>query len=130
MSSVSAPSTRLRTQARRFRRELLIDLVSAEWVDERKKRWGTTSPIYTSKVLGEFPDISDDTLITDPAAPFTVGDRIKIESKDDMRKRGLPSPDRADTVAQSFSPHRSMHTVNIEDHMGQSITGDLMAKAW
>jgi hypothetical protein len=23
--------------------------------------------------------------------------RIKIESKDDMRKRGLPSPDRADT---------------------------------
>jgi hypothetical protein len=37
--------------------------VSAEWVDERKKRGGTTSPIYTSKVLGEFPDISDDTLI-------------------------------------------------------------------
>ena len=43
--------------------DLLIDLVSAEWVDERKKRWGVTSPIYTSKVLGEFPDISDDTLI-------------------------------------------------------------------
>ena len=32
-------------------------------VDERKKRWGTTSPIYTAKILGEFPDISDDTLI-------------------------------------------------------------------
>jgi hypothetical protein len=43
--------------------ELYADLVSAEWVEERKKRWGTTSPIYTSKVLGEFPDISDDTLI-------------------------------------------------------------------
>jgi hypothetical protein len=43
--------------------ELYADLVSAEWVDERKKRWGVTSPIYTSKVLGEFPDISDDTLI-------------------------------------------------------------------
>src|SRR5215216_3079001 len=26
-------------------------------------RWGITSPIYQSKVLGEFPDLSDDTLI-------------------------------------------------------------------
>jgi hypothetical protein len=32
-------------------------------VEERKLRWGVTSPIYQSKVLGEFPDISDDTLI-------------------------------------------------------------------
>lgn len=38
-------------------------LVSPEWVEERKKRWGENSPIYISKVLGEFPDISDDTLI-------------------------------------------------------------------
>ena len=43
--------------------ELYADLVSAEWVDERKKRWGVNSPIYTSKFLGEIPDISDDTLI-------------------------------------------------------------------
>ena len=28
--------------------------------------------------------------------------RIKIESKDDVRKRGMPSPDRADTVAMAF----------------------------
>jgi len=36
-------------------------LVSPEWVG--KLRWGVTSPIYQSKVLGEFPDLSDDTLI-------------------------------------------------------------------
>jgi hypothetical protein len=29
--------------------------------------------------------------------------RIKIESKDDMRKRGLPSPDRADAMAIAFA---------------------------
>jgi NAD(P)-dependent dehydrogenase (short-subunit alcohol dehydrogenase family) len=29
--------------------------------------------------------------------------RIMIESKDDMRKRRLPSPDRADTAAMLFS---------------------------
>jgi hypothetical protein len=43
--------------------ELLPLLVSPEWVEERKLRWGVTSPIYQSKVLGEFPDLSDDTLI-------------------------------------------------------------------
>jgi hypothetical protein len=36
--------------------ELLPLLVSPEWVEERKLRWGVTSPIYQSKVLGEFPD--------------------------------------------------------------------------
>jgi len=34
--------------------ELLPLLVSPEWVEERKLRWGVTSPIYQSKVLGEF----------------------------------------------------------------------------
>mgnify|MGYP001036946302 CR=1 len=26
-----------------------------EWVEEPKVRWGVTSPIYQSKILGEFP---------------------------------------------------------------------------
>jgi hypothetical protein len=32
--------------------------------------------------------------------------KIKIESKDDMRKRGLPSPDRADTAAMIWPGKR------------------------
>lgn len=45
--------------------DTLLDLlVSKEWVEERKKRWGEGSPIYISKVLGKFPEISDDTLLT------------------------------------------------------------------
>jgi hypothetical protein len=260
--------------------ELLSLLVSPEWVDERKKRWGVTSPIYTSKVLGEFPDISDDTLIMPewieaaqaptierdgrpvvawdiarfgedetvgmrreggwirvcrahskadtmtttghivkaqrdinaerglndfpthvvdvvgvgagvydrlaelgvPAAAYNGGEapydkerfvnaraedywnlreifeagevdidelddvlaaqlgsikwtldsrgRIKIESKDDMRKRGLPSPDRADVAAMVLSRRGRAVKIDIEDHAGHSITGDLMEKAW
>lgn len=38
-------------------------LVSQTWVDERKRRWGVTSPMYVSKVLGEFPALSKDALI-------------------------------------------------------------------
>ena len=56
--------------------------------------------------------------------------RIKIESKEDMRKRGMPSPDRADTVAQAFSRRGSAGPLNVESYAGESITDDLMTKAW
>lgn len=38
-------------------------LVTRDWVEERKKRWGENSPIYTSKVLGQFPENATDTVI-------------------------------------------------------------------
>jgi len=38
-------------------------LLAPEWVEDKKRRWGETSPRYTSKVLGDFPEIGDDTLI-------------------------------------------------------------------
>ncbi len=45
--------------------DTLLDLlISKQWVEERKKRWGEGSPIYISKVKGEFPEITDDTLLT------------------------------------------------------------------
>ena len=260
--------------------DLLPLLVSPEWVEERKLRWGVTSPIYQSKVLGEFPDLSDDTLILPrwieaaqkrtlertrrpiiaadiarfgedetvimrreggwirtyrahhkddtmttaghiakamrdiddeagkndwvraivdvpgvgggvvdrlaeldlPVVPYNGGEapidkerfvnaraedywtlrerfeqgevdidpdddklaaqlgsikwgidsrgRIKIESKDDMRKRGQPSHDRADAMAIAFAGRANAAPMNVESHAGESITGDLMTKAW
>lgn len=38
-------------------------LPSAEWVEDARKRWGEDSPVYASKVLGQFPELSEDTLI-------------------------------------------------------------------
>lgn len=38
-------------------------LVTPIWVAERAVKWGITSPLYQSKVLAMFPEISDDTLI-------------------------------------------------------------------
>ena len=34
------------------------------WVEERAREWGTDIPLYISKVLGEFPEVADDTTIT------------------------------------------------------------------
>jgi hypothetical protein len=57
--------------------------------------------------------------------------RIEIESKDDMRKRGMPSPDRADTLAMVVSRRATGGpAIDIESHRGESISGELMTKAW
>lgn len=39
-------------------------LLSPEWVEHQRKHWGEGSPKYQSKVLGEFPEIGEDTLIS------------------------------------------------------------------
>jgi hypothetical protein len=47
-----------------------------------------------------------------------------------MPNRAMPSPDRAETVAQAFSRRGGASVaVDVESH-GESITGDLMTKAW
>lgn len=38
-------------------------LTSAGWVLESARDWGVDSPLWSSKVRGEFPDLSDDALI-------------------------------------------------------------------
>lgn len=40
-----------------------LQLVSHQWVEERRTRWGVGSPLWESKVEGRFPEIGDDTLI-------------------------------------------------------------------
>lgn len=42
-------------------RPLLLD---PEWELDKRTRWGAESPRYISKVLGDFPDIGDDVLIS------------------------------------------------------------------
>lgn len=38
-------------------------LLSPTWVDERKERWGESSPLFVSKVRGLFPEEAEDTVI-------------------------------------------------------------------
>ncbi|GAA0719973.1 hypothetical protein Drose_06265 [Dactylosporangium roseum] len=38
-------------------------MLSPDWVEDKRRRWGVTSPRYIAKVLGEFPEISEDVLI-------------------------------------------------------------------
>lgn len=38
-------------------------LITSEWVEEKRKKWGENSPLWYSRVLGEFPTSNDGTLI-------------------------------------------------------------------
>lgn len=38
-------------------------LATARWVDERREIWGEDSPVYRARVLGQFPDQGEDTLL-------------------------------------------------------------------
>jgi len=65
-----------------FTTELVPDdlrpmLVSPEWAEDARKRWGEDSPLYQSKVLGEFPDVSEDTLI--PASWIIAAQQRDLE---------------------------------------------------
>jgi hypothetical protein len=40
------------------------NLVSLGWVEDRRRDWGEGSPLWVSKVMAEFPDVSDEYLIT------------------------------------------------------------------
>lgn len=55
--------------------------------------------------------------------------KIWVESKDDMRKRGLPSPDRADAVCYAFVTMADP-TVTRDHVPNLGLTGDLMTKQW
>lgn len=60
-------------------------LISPAWVDDKRRRWGTGSPLWRSKVEGKFPEVSENTLIQPgwitaaqareltPGLPATIG---------------------------------------------------------
>ena len=43
----------------RLGRTVIPGLIDEAWVLDKQHRWGANSPIYQSRVLGEFPDISE-----------------------------------------------------------------------
>jgi len=53
--------------------------VTKDWIEERKIEWGEDSPLYKAKVLGDFPDESEDTLIPLSWIETAVQKELQIE---------------------------------------------------
>jgi hypothetical protein len=60
---------------------------------------------------------------------LTSRGQVKIESKDDMRKRGMPSTARADAVVMACMQGTSTQ-LDVEANGGGSITGDVLDMQW
>jgi hypothetical protein len=73
----------------RVSRKLLDSLVSREWVEERKQLWGEDSPLYISKVLGRFPEVTEETLIYPSWVRRAQEQDLSAEAIDDVGVFGL-----------------------------------------
>jgi phage terminase large subunit len=56
---------------------VLRRLVSREWVESARKKWGEDSPLYQVRVLGDFPSSADDTVC--PVAAVELAQRQQVE---------------------------------------------------
>ncbi len=89
------------------RRWQLVDFGEAStdpgYLNKRAQIWGAVKQWLKD---GGSIDEKDDVLYQDLIGPETVGradGKIQLESKKDMKARGLPSPGRADALALSFA---------------------------
>lgn len=73
------------------------------YVNKRAEMWGTMKKWIKA---GGAIDPNDDVIYQDLIGPETVprlDGKILLESKEDMKERGLPSPNRADALALTFA---------------------------
>jgi hypothetical protein len=74
---------------------LVPGLVTKDWVEDKQQKWGLESPLYVSRVLGQFPESSTDALIRlswieaaqrrelPPAEPCLLGVDVARQGQDE-----------------------------------------------
>lgn len=75
------------------------------YLNKRAEMWGTMKEWLRSPEGVRIPDKDDfcSDLLTPEASYVTSSGKLKIESKDDIKKKGLPSPDIADALSFTFA---------------------------
>lgn len=73
-----------------------------QWADKRIEMWSRLREWLGGGCLPDDPQLKDD--LTGPEYKFVgAGDRQRLESKDEMKRRGLASPDYGDGLALTFA---------------------------
>ena len=67
--------------------ELRPLLIEPGWVEDKARRWGTESPLYASKVLGEFPDVGEDVLF--PPSLIRAAQERHLDPDDQQVRLGV-----------------------------------------
>jgi hypothetical protein len=101
-------------------------LTTKNWIEERKEEWGERSPMFQSRVLGQFPDEAEDILIPLHWCERAAGRSAKERTKDeynvsdhvylglDIARKGKDK-----TVLTTFIPNRvtRIKTITSKDLM-------------
>lgn len=75
---------------------------SEEWVNHRTEMWGKMREWIKTSCIDADQELIDD--LCGPQYKFRgASDKIMLESKDEMKRRGLASPDAGDALACTFS---------------------------
>ena len=77
---------------------------TAKYMNKRAEIWGELRAfLKTGRIPARVADRSMIEELTGPTYTITVKDQIQLESKDMMKRRGVPSPDFADALACTFA---------------------------
>lgn len=72
------------------------------YYNKRAEMWGTMKDwLKTRGCLPDDRELCDD--LVAPSYEFDASNRLKLEKKEDMKERGLPSPDSGDALALTFA---------------------------
>lgn len=94
--------------------------------NKRCEMWGEMkAALQRGLVIPNDRDLIND--LTGPQYGFTDKQAIKLERKEDMKKRGLDSPDIADALALTFAsktPHRDIKLRRNKEQGGRALNAD------
>jgi hypothetical protein len=65
--------------------------------------------------------------LTTPSYSFMSNGKIKVESKDEIRRRGKPSPDLADTFLLSFASEPAVLVRGARNSWGEPVRRNLVS---
>ena len=97
------------------------------YFNRRAEMWGAMKAWLETADIPDDPEIESD--LTGPEYFFSSKNQIQLESKDDMMKRGLASPDIADTIAMSFAAYTPGKTQEELDREKIQATKDLQDRS-
>jgi|GEM_PF-592448 len=102
-------------------------LLSCQWVMQSALRWGINHPLFLSKVLGEFPKESDNTIIQLGDVENAIQRKYKVKQKDkrsigiDVARFGEDSTVFTEIVGNKVTRKRVLYHRDIAEVTGEAI---------
>jgi hypothetical protein len=101
------------------------------YVNKRAEMWGRMKDWLGGRGVLAPSDIDLSAELTGPLYSFDSSNRIQLEKKEDMKKRGLRSPDLADALSMTFAEPIAAPSIGQEMWEPQFVAPDVdLLDAW